>query len=171
MRLMLPLLALISMLASAPAAADVDVNINIGLPVLAVAADPFMAVISGTYVYFCTDVDADLFFFQGYWWRLHKGRWHRSAVAGGPWVFFRTVPHPLLNLPPGWRKLPPGHAKFKAAEMKKNWKQWEKDKKWDKKAGPAPAGGPAKQELRPQPAKAKVKDAGTKPAKGGKGKK
>ncbi len=115
------------------AGADVDVNVNIALPVLAVGPDPMMAVIPGTYVYFVVDLDGDLFFYQGYWWRVHHGRWHRAAAAGGPWKFFKKVPHPLLNLPPGWRQLPPGHAKFKFAEVKKNWRQWEKEKRWDKK--------------------------------------
>ncbi len=123
--------------ATALADTNVDVNLNIGLPVLKVGPDPMMAVVPGTYVYFVVDLDADLFFYQGYWWRMHNGHWHRAAAAGGPWVLFKVVPHPLLNLPPGWRKLPPGHAKFKYAELKKNWKQWEKEKRWDKKEGPA----------------------------------
>jgi hypothetical protein len=151
--------------AAAWADVDVNVNVNVGLPVLKVGPDPIMAVVPGTYVYFVADLDGDLFFYQGYWWRAHNGRWHRSAAAGGPWVFFKAVPHPLLNLPPGWRKLPPGHARFKYAELKKNWKQWEKEKRWDKKDGP---------NNKPQD-QGKVKDAGKagrKPGaktKGGKG--
>lgn len=151
--------------AAMTAPADVDVNVNIGLPVLAVGPDPVMAVVPGTYVYFVADLDGDLFFYQGYWWRVHKGRWHRSAAAGGPWKFFRKVPHPLLNLPPGWRNLPPGHARLKHSEVKRNWKQWEKEKRWDKKE----VQGAKKDE----PAKAKDdgpkgKKTGAKP-KGGKG--
>lgn len=146
------------------AMADVDVNVNIGLPVLKVDPDPMMAVVPGTYVYFVVDLDGDLFFYQGYWWRIHKGRWHRAAAAGGPWVFFRAVPHPLLNLPPGWRKLPPGHAKFKYAELKKNWRQWEKEKKWDKKDGPDKKEEPGKVKDSGKPGKKPV----GKP-KGGKG--
>lgn len=150
--------------AFAMADTDVDVRVNIGLPVLAVGADPVLAVIPGTYVYLVLDLDGDLFFYQGYWWRLHQGRWFRSAAAGGPWKFFRKVPHPLLNLPPGWRNLPPGHARLKHAEVKRNWKQWEKEKRWDKKEGPAKKGEADKPKDQAKP----VKKAGGKP-KGGKG--
>ena len=126
--------------------ADVDVDVNIRLPVLAVGSDPMMAVIPGTYVYFVVDQEVDLFFYQGYWWRLHGNRWYRAAAPGGPWRFFKTVPPPLLKLPPGWRRLPPGHAKFKFAELKKNWKRWEKEKRWDKKDTPVPKPDVAPQE-------------------------
>lgn len=149
---------------SARADTDVNVNVNVGLPVLKVGSDPMMAVIPGTYVYFAVDLDDDLFFYQGYWWRIHKGRWHRATAAGGPWVFFKTVPHPLLNLPPGWRNLPPGHAKFKFNVVKRNWKQWEKEKRWDRKDGPD-----KKEEVnKPKDSAKPIKKAGGK-SKGGKG--
>jgi len=152
--------------AAAIAGADtkVNVNVNVGLPVLDVAPDPMMAVVPGTYVYFVADLDGDLFFYQGYWWRVHNGRWHRASAPGGPWIFFKAAPHPLLNLPPGWRQLPPGHAKFKYAELKKNWKLWEKEKHWDKKEGPAKKDENGKPKDKAKP----VMKAGGKP-KGGKG--
>lgn len=155
----------VAVMAAGISLADVDVNVNVGLPVIAVGPDPVMAVIPGTYVYFVVDLDGDLFFYQGYWWRVHQGRWHRAGAPGGPWKFYRKAPHPLLNLPPGWRNLPPGHARLKHAEVKKNWRQWEKEKRWDRKEGP---------DNRTQD-KGKVKDAGKpgkKPGarpKGGKG--
>lgn len=120
---------------AAPALAEVDVNVSIGLPVLAVGPEPVMAVIPGTYVYFVLDLDSDLFFYQGYWWRVHNGRWYRAAAPGGPWRFFRKVPRPLLSLPPGWRNLPAGHVRLKHAEVKNNWRQWEKEKRWEKHKG------------------------------------
>lgn len=145
--------------------AEVNVNINIGPPALVVAPDPVLAVIPGTYVYFVVDLDADLFFYHGYWWRLHNGRWFRAAVPGGPWKHWRKVPPPLLNLPPGWRNLPPGQMKLKHSEVKRNWQQWEKERRWDRKESGAPA-AQAEDKAPPKPQNAP----GPKP-KGHKGKK
>ncbi len=144
-------LILLLMLAGLGAAmAQADVDVNIGLPVIRVGPDPVMAVVPGTYVYFVVDLDGDLFFYQGYWWRFHNNRWYRAAAAAGPWKHFKAVPHPLLNLPPGWRQMPPGHAKLKFTEVKKNWKQWEKEKRWDKKATVGPEATPKPPQGKPE---------------------
>jgi hypothetical protein len=130
------LLLLLLAAAFVPAArAGVDVNINIGLPAVKVDDDPVMVFIPGTYIYFIAGHDADIFFYQGYWWRHHNGRWYRAGQHRGPWAFYKTgrVPPGLLRLPKDWRKLPPGHPSFKSSVMKQSWKQWEKEKHWDKK--------------------------------------
>ncbi len=125
------------------ARAEVNVNINIGIPVIRVSSDPVMTVIPGTYIYFITESSEDIFFYQGYWWRPYKGRWHRANGFNGPWTFVKPgrVPPGMLRLPSGWRKLPPGHPMVKHSLVKNNWKQWEKEKHWDKKAQKNDAGG------------------------------
>ncbi len=50
--------------------ARVDVNITIPLPGLGIAAPPAMIVVPGTYAYFAPDIEADLFFYHGYWYLL-----------------------------------------------------------------------------------------------------
>jgi hypothetical protein len=114
---------------------QVSVNVNIGLPVVKLDDDPVMVFIPGTYIYFISDNGADIFFYQGHWWRLHKGLWHRAGHHRGPWTVIKAkaVPYGLLHLPKDWRSLPPGHPSFKSSIMKQNWKQWEKEKHWDKK--------------------------------------
>lgn len=132
------------------AVAEVNVNINIGIPAIKVSPDPVMTVIPGTYIYFITESPDDVFFYQGFWWRLHKKRWHRADGFNGPWVFLKPakVPPGLRKLPPGWRKLPPGHPVLKHSQVKNSWKQWEKEKRWDKKT--AKANKPAGKEMAPK---------------------
>lgn len=125
------------------AQAEVNVNINVGIPAVRVSSDPVMTVIPGTYIYFITESSEDIFFYQGYWWRPYKGRWHRANGFNGPWVFVKPgrVPPGMLKLPSGWRKLPPGHPSVKHSQVKNSWKQWEKEKHWDKKTQNNDAGG------------------------------
>lgn len=119
----------------APAAAGVDVNINIGLPPPVVfPAPPLLLPIPGIYAYFAPDVDVDIIFYRGYWYRPHLGHWYRSDRYDGRWVFLepRLVPRTILNLPPDWKRVPPGHEKIPYGQVKKNWRQWERDRHWDK---------------------------------------
>jgi hypothetical protein len=56
--------------------AGVNVNIGVNLPAIRFAAPPDVVVIPGTsYVYMVPDIDVDVLFFQGYWWRPYEGRW------------------------------------------------------------------------------------------------
>lgn len=115
--------------------ADVDVNINVNLPLVQLKEEPVLAVIPGTYIYFIYGYDQDFFFFGGYWWRFHHNHWYRSSHYNGPWKIRKTkyVPLPLIKVPADWRKMTVVHSGFKYQEVKKNWKQWEKEKHWDKK--------------------------------------
>ncbi|MBI5805329.1 hypothetical protein HZA73_04720 [candidate division TA06 bacterium] len=123
------------------ALAEVNVNINVGIPVVRISSDPLMTVIPGTYIYFITESSEDIFFYQGYWWRPYKGRWHRANGFNGPWTFVKPgrVPPGMLKLPSSWRNLPPGHPSLKHSQVKNSWKQWEKEKHWNRKEGGKPA--------------------------------
>jgi len=115
--------------------ADVDVNINVNLPVVQMKDEPVMAVIPGTYIYFIYGYEHDFFFYGGYWWRFHHNYWYRANNYNGPWKMRKTkyVPLPLTRIPSDWRKMTVANSGFKYQEVKKNWKQWEKEKRWDKK--------------------------------------
>jgi len=136
------LLAAFLLAAASTLAADVDVKVSINLPVIVIDSEPELTYIPGTYIYFIPDRSEDFFFYQGYWWRPYGGHWYRAGFYNGPWVVIapRMVPRPFLRLPGGWRSLPPGHARLKWAEVKKGWKQWAREKRWDnkpdKQAGP-----------------------------------
>jgi len=125
-----------------PSRATAEVNINVGInvpppPPLVIPAPPPMLVIPRTYVYFAPEVEVDIFFYQGYWYRPYRGHWYRSAIYNGKWVFIvpERVPRVLINLPPDFRRVPPGHRHVPYGNVKKNWKTWEKDKYWEKHGG------------------------------------
>ena len=125
------------LLTSTPARSEINVNIGINVPpAIVVSSPPSVIVIPGTYVYFAPDIDAEVFFYGGWWWRPHAGRWHRAAEFGDPWVVIEIgrVPGVLLKLPPDYRRVPPGHQKIPYGQLKKNWRKWEKERRWDKRA-------------------------------------
>ncbi len=107
------------------------------LPPLIIPAPPPVFLIPGTYSYFAPDVDAELFFHGGFWYRPFGGRWYRSSHYGGPWGFIapKRVPGVLINLPPGYRNVPPSHERIPYGQLKKNWRGWEREKHWDKPGG------------------------------------
>lgn len=117
--------------------ASAELNINIGInlpPAIVVSSAPEVVVIPGTYVYFAPGVPNDLFFYRGHWWRPHKGRWYRADDTGGPWIYVElgSVPGVLIKLPPSYRDVPPGHERIPYGQVKKNWKQWEDERHWEK---------------------------------------
>lgn len=119
--------------------ADAEVNVNIGinvpLPRLVISAPPAVVLIPGTYAYFAPDIEVDIIFYGGYWYRPHSGYWYRSVGYNGPWKYIVVdrVPRVLIDLPPGYRHIPPGHERIPYGHLKKNWRTWEREKHWDRK--------------------------------------
>ena len=116
---------------------EVNVNIGIGVPLpppVVISAPPPVVVIPQTYVYFVPDIEVDILFYHGNWYRPHQGRWYRATSYGGPWVHIEhaRVPRVLTHLPPNYRHVPPGYERIPHGQLKKNWRTWEKDKHWDK---------------------------------------
>ncbi|MBI4849703.1 MAG: hypothetical protein HY808_14230 [Nitrospirae bacterium] len=119
---------------SLSADAEVNVNINIGPPpVFAIPAPPEVIVIPGTYVYFVPDIDVDIIFYHGYWYRPHRDHWYRAGSYNGPWDYIvrERMPVVILNLPPDFRHKPPRHSRIPYGHLKKNWSGWEKERHWD----------------------------------------
>ncbi len=112
--------------------ADVSFNIGITPPALVINGPPEVAVIPGTYVYFCPDISADIFFYDGFWYRPYEGRWYRSVSYEGPWGFIvRTeVPSVFFSLPPHFRSMEYHRIPF--GEFHDHWRAWGRDKHWDK---------------------------------------
>lgn len=118
------------------ASAEVNLNIGINLPMsgVVVSSPPDVVVISGTYVYFIPDADEDIFFYRGYWYRAHESRWYRSTEYNSGWVFIsiNNIPSQVRAITPGFRRVPPGQEKIPYGQLKKNWKSWEKQRRWEK---------------------------------------
>lgn len=126
--------------ATASAGAGVTVGIHVPPPRVAVPAQPVVVLIPGTYAYFIPDMSAEIIFYHGYWYRPHEGRWYRAKGYNGPWVYLvpKKVPSVLLRLPQDYRTVPPGHERIPYGQLKKNWKDWERKKYWDRRASPLP---------------------------------
>lgn len=118
------------------ACAEVNVNIrvNIPLPPFVFPAPPPVFVVPGTYVYAVPDIEIDVLFYQGYWYRPYRDYWYRSRSYNGPWRYIerRRIPGVLFTLPPDFRHMPPGHQHIPYGQMKKNWRAWEKERYWDR---------------------------------------
>lgn len=140
MKRFLPLFAaafLFTALPAVPAGADLSINIGIGVPSkkVAVVDPPVVVVIPGTYVYIAPDLDEDVFFYRGRWWKSHGRKWYRADDFGGPWIIISIgdTPRALRELPPSYRDLPPGLERMPPGHVKKHWKEWERDRYWESK--------------------------------------
>jgi hypothetical protein len=121
---------------AAQSEARVDVNVGINLPAVRFAAPPEVVVIPGTYVYMVPDIDVDVLFFQGYWWRPYEGHWYRSRDYRGSWRYVepRRIPRGLMELPPDYRnRLSPDYERVPHRDVQRNWRRWEKEKHWDRR--------------------------------------
>jgi hypothetical protein len=118
-------------------AAEVNINIGIGVPPppVVIAEPPSVILIPGTYAYFVPNIDVDIIFYHGYWYRPYKGCWYRSRVYNGQWGYLAParVPHALLHLPPNYRHSPLRHEPIPYGHLKKHWYRWEKEKHWQNK--------------------------------------
>jgi hypothetical protein len=82
--------------------AGVDVHVTIALPPpIVFGAPPELIVLPETYVYVVPDVDADIFFSNGWWWRPWEGRWYRSRYYDTGWAYYQRVPSFYAGIPPG----------------------------------------------------------------------
>ncbi len=123
----------VEMLSPVTSEAGIGLSVAIPLPELRLAAPPSLAIIAGTTVYFASDVEADLFFYHGNWYRPYDGEWYVSAEFSGPWgrVKIGNVPRPLVDLPPDYRNEPSGYEPVAYAVVKRNWMRWEEEGYWD----------------------------------------
>ncbi len=114
--------------------AGVSVNINIPLPGLVIPVPPAMIVIPGSNVYYPPDVDVDIFFYHGYWYRPYRGGWYIADEYNGPWrgIGPERVPRALSGMPNDYRRVPPGHERVPYGQVKKNWRNWEDEGHWDR---------------------------------------
>jgi len=133
---------------STPAIAGAEVHVTIAPPPpFALHAPPPLMLIPGTYVYFAPDIDGDIIYFQGYWYRPYRSGWYRSNSYNGRWVLVPKgrVPRAVISLPPDWRRISPGQQRIPYGQVQRNWHQWERDRHWDRHAPPP------KQQAKPKP--------------------
>jgi hypothetical protein len=127
----------------APAQVSVDFNVNIGPPPpFAFVQPPRLVELPHTYVYVVPDIDVDLYFYDGWWWRVSDGHWFRSRRYDSGWLYFRDVPLFYRHVPGDWRRFYRDRQWRGASwdyrplphrEVERNWRGWK-----EKKTGPPP---------------------------------
>jgi hypothetical protein len=98
--------------APAVAGADVSVNVNIGPPPMYVVPPaPALVVVPGTPVYYAPAFAFNFFSYGGRYYTFHNGHWYHRHPYGKSWIFVppTAVPGPVLGVPVGYYKIPPGH--------------------------------------------------------------
>ncbi len=123
--------------------AQVGISVNIGLPPpIAISAAPDVIVLPDTDdVYVVPDLDIDLFFWNGWWWRPWQGRWYRSQYYDRGWVYYRSVPSFYFDVDPGWRTYYRdrkwyGHnwyyERIAHQRLQRQWQNWRSNRHWQK---------------------------------------
>ncbi len=123
--------------------ASVDVHISIPPPPpIVFAGPPEVVVIPDTYVYVVPGIDVDLFFWDGWWWRLWEGRWYRSHYYDRGWAYYNHVPSFYFDVDPGWRAYYRSHnwyghrwnyERIPYSRLQQNWKSWQNNRYWEKR--------------------------------------
>jgi hypothetical protein len=140
------LVLLVAVLVPLSAKAQIGVNVNINVPLpppIVFPAPPELVVIPETNVYAVPDVEADIFFSHGWWWRPWEGRWYRSRRYDSGWAYYNSAPPPFYRrVPPGWRNdyrehrwkgREWKHERVHHGDMERNWRGWERDRHWQQR--------------------------------------
>ncbi len=112
--------------------AGVNVSIAIPLPGVVIPAPPVMVVVPGTNVYYPPAVQADIFFYHGYWYRPYRGQWFISAGYNGPWGSIARVPRPLLRMSPHFAHARHVYGYAHYGTMRRNLHSWGQTQYWGK---------------------------------------
>jgi hypothetical protein len=144
-KLLLGTILLVStIVAPIPTMARVNVSIGISLPPpLVFQAPPDVIVLPETdNVYVVPYIDADMFFWDGWWWRLWDGRWYRSHYYDRGWYYYGRVPSFYFDVDPGWRRYYREHSwhghqwnyeRIPDRRLRQNWRSWRSDKYWERR--------------------------------------
>ncbi|MBF0413836.1 MAG: hypothetical protein HQK70_14165 [Desulfamplus sp.] len=128
-------------LAPVPTMAGSNIGFSLSLPSIVFESSPELVVLPGTNIYVAPDVDAEIFFYNGWWWRPSQGRWYRSRNYDAGWSHYQRVPSFYRQIPSGWRN-DYRHNRWQGREwhqqrtpyhnVQRNWNQWEKSRYWEK---------------------------------------
>ncbi len=124
-----------------PTIAGVNIGIGISLPPpIVFPAPPAVIVLPDTPdVYVAPDINVDLFFWNGWWWRPWEGRWYRSHYYDRGWAYYNRVPSFYFDVDPGWRGYYRDHdwhghrwnyERIHDQRLQQNWKSWHNNGYW-----------------------------------------
>lgn len=75
-----------------------------GPPTIVVTERPRLVFAAAYSLYFAPDLEVDLYFDHGVWYYYYEALWYQSSHFRGPWNLV-----PVKDLPPGLKKVVPGH--------------------------------------------------------------
>lgn len=112
--------------------AGVDISISVPLPGIVISGPPALVVIPGTQAYFVPDVEPEVIFYAGTWYRPHLGRWYIAADFRGPWYYAapHRVPVVVLNRPAGYRHSHVGRGKASLRDAVQERREWDRNRDW-----------------------------------------
>jgi len=91
-------------------------------------------------VYVVPDINVDLFFWNGWWWRPWLGHWYRSLYYNWGWGYYNSIPSFYFDVDPGWRGYYRdrnwyGHQwdyeRIPNQRLQQNWRSWQNDRHWE----------------------------------------
>lgn len=151
------LAVLLSLCLMTPAAAQV--SIGIGLPSVSIGINlpfPELVVVPGYPVYYAPRADANLFFYDGFYWVFRNDIWYTSAWYNGPWAIVDPfyVPAFILRVPVSFYRYPPPYFVGWQRDAPPRWgnhwgRDWESRRRgwnnWNRQSVPARAPIPSYQ--------------------------
>jgi hypothetical protein len=128
----------------APVQAMAGVNVNIGVslpPPIVFHAPPDVVVLPDSQdVYVVPDLDIDLFFWNGWWWRLWSGQWYWSHYYDRGWTYYGYVPSFYSHVDPYWRGYYKNHnwygyrwdyERIPHQQLQRSWSTWHSNSYWE----------------------------------------
>ncbi|MBI5099158.1 MAG: hypothetical protein HZB30_07945 [Nitrospirae bacterium] len=121
---------------------DVNFNIAIGMglppPPVVFTRPPALYVIPGTPVYYVPEIERQLYFYSGNWYRLYDGYWYRAVYNNGPWMYLPpvSIPYVFRDLSPRYYRVPPREQYRARWTPPRYWRpreyrRYEDREKWD----------------------------------------
>ncbi len=137
------LLLVSAMVVSVPVMAGVEISVGISLPPpIVFGVPPAVVVLPDTNgVYVVPNVGADLFFWNGWWWRPWQGGWYRSRYYNRGWYYYNRVPQFYYDVDPRWREYyrdrdwrghPWVYQNIPDRELQRNWRGWQRNRYWER---------------------------------------
>ena len=119
-------------------------------PPIYFTAPPEVVPIPDTDVYTVPDVQEEIFFSGGWWWRPWNGRWYRSHYYDRGWGYYRGAPSFNKHFYAGWRDDFRHHRwrgqqwdyqRVPQRDLDRNWRTWERNGYWHGGGHPGNLGG------------------------------
>ena len=112
-----------------------------GPPPIEFGGPPDVIVVPDTYyVYAVPDINVELYFWNGWWWRLWESHWYRSQYYDRGWYYYNTIPNFYFDLNLGWRDFYRDHnwyghrwnyERIPHHQLKQHWRSWQNDRHWE----------------------------------------